>query len=128
MVVDGPFQLHPERVPLTQRFVVTGEYVGALVVEAHPFDRHTREHPEPHQVQAEADSDQRLPASLHGVPPFIVCEPRKIVVVGPPKAARVPPVKARDFANFNAVSFARMADCPSESGEKSPTGGRGGEN
>jgi len=48
---DGFLQLDPEGVPLADRLVVAGEYLGALVVKAHPLDRRAREHAEPEQIQ-----------------------------------------------------------------------------
>src|SRR5262249_27786217 len=63
-VRDRPFELDPERVPFTDGLVVAGEGIGALVVEAHPLEGDSREHPEPRQIQTESDSDQR-PSGLH---------------------------------------------------------------
>src|SRR4030095_911755 len=65
---DGFLQLDPEGVPLAQRFVVASEYLGALVIKAHPLDRRAREHAEPKQIQSESDPDERHPARVHAVP------------------------------------------------------------
>src|SRR6185369_6012105 len=65
---DGFLQLDPEGVPLAQRLVVAGEYLGALVVKAHPLDGRAREHAEPKQIQSESDADERHPARVHAVP------------------------------------------------------------
>ena len=120
MFVDDSLELHPERVPLANGFVVAVEDAGALVVEAHPFDRHSREHPEPHQVQPEADSDQRLSAGLHGVPLSSFASTGRSSSRDTGKQRACHGLKARDFANFNLGGLVSAADCPSESGEKSP--------
>src|SRR5215470_2778305 len=67
---DRPFERDPERVPLADRLVVAGEGIGALVVEAHPLEGHTREHPEARQIQTDSDSDQRPPGLHRAVPPL----------------------------------------------------------
>src|SRR5262249_2312510 len=63
-VRDRPFELDPERVPFTDRLVIAGEGLVALVVEAHPLEGHRREHSEARQIQTESDSDQR-PSGHH---------------------------------------------------------------
>src|SRR5262249_44680704 len=102
----GSLQLDSKCVPLAHGLVVAGEGIGALVIEAHAFEGDAGEHAEPHQIQAEAHCDQRLPSSrLHMRPPLRrPVSPSHVAPqspsVGSEKADGVPHAKAYVFADF----------------------------
>src|SRR4029453_8706121 len=52
----------PMRPPFPQGPLVVAQHLGALPVEAHPVDQHSREHSNAEQVHAKTDADRDLPS------------------------------------------------------------------